>query len=246
MDALYLDIGNTTLKLASPDKRGWNILWSQRLGVNFESFITLLNEHKEKGGGVIYMSSVRKDITLKIKTAASDIDIQVLSPSQIPKTRIHYSTTQTLGLDRFLVCLGAFHLSKRSSVIVIDTGSACTVDFMDKRGTFQGGVIMPGIEILRKSIQRYLPELPQVDAKLPADWPGKSTKESLQWGVYGMFSGAIKNWIRKYRSMDRDAKVFITGGNSEDLQELLADTQIVRNRYLQFEGMKIFAEEVKS
>lgn len=244
MNALYLDIGNTSLKLASQGEAGWEVLWHEPLGVNLGSFVDLINRHAEDGMNVIYTSSVRKDITRKIREAAPDINFQVLSASQIPDYKINYSTVQTLGLDRFLGCLGAFHISNNHAVIVIDTGSACTVDFMDESGVYQGGVIMPGLDLLKKSIRRYLPELPDVDSVIPENWPGKSTQDSLRWGVNGMFRAAIESWIVKFKELDGDARIFITGGNSSDLKRLLANTEYIRHANLLFEGMKIFVDKI--
>jgi type III pantothenate kinase len=244
MNALYLDIGNTSLKLASPGEAGWEVLWHEPFGVNFESFVALINRHAEGGMSVIHISSVRKDITRKIREAAPGIDFQVLSATQIPDHKINYSTVQTLGLDRFLGCLGAYHISNNHAVIVIDTGSACTVDFMDDSGVYQGGVIMPGLDLLKKSIRRYLPELPAVDSIIPENWPGKSTQDSLRWGVNGMLRAAIESWIVKFKELDGNARTFLTGGNSSDLQRLLANTECIRHANLQFEGMKIFVDEI--
>jgi len=245
MNALYLDIGNTSLKLAVPEEDGWKVLWHQRFENDFVSFIDLLNESSDSEKNVVYTSSVRKDITRKVEEAVPGLHIQVLSASQIPKQFINYSTIHTLGLDRFLGCLGAFKVSNKSGVIVIDTGSACTVDFMDKDGIYQGGVIMPGMDILKKSIRRYLPELPDVDSTVPDTWPGKSTQDSLRLGVNGMFGLAIESWIGKFQMMDDNAVVFITGGNSMEIQLLLNDTECTHHVNLQFEGMKEFVEKMK-
>jgi len=245
MDALYLDIGNTSLKLAVPEEDGWKVLWHQRFENDIETFSELLKKSFDSGTGVVYTSSVRKDITRKVEEATPGLNIQVLTTSQIPEQFINYSTIHTLGLDRFLGCLGAYKLSNKCGVVVIDTGSACTVDFMDKDGIYQGGVIMPGMDILKKSIRRYLPELPDVDSTMPDTWPGKSTQDSLRLGVNGMFSTAIESWIVKFKSMDDDAAIFITGGNSREIQLLLTEMECTHHENLQFEGMKVFVENME-
>src|SRR6056297_4057538 len=79
MDALYLDIGNTSLKLAVPEEDGWKVLWHQRFENDFIAFTDLLKESSVKGTGIIYTSSVRKDITRKIEEAVPGLNIQVLS-----------------------------------------------------------------------------------------------------------------------------------------------------------------------
>jgi|GEM_PF-473693 len=246
MKAYYLDIGNTSLKLAFPAESGWEVLWHQRYDGNLDDFLAFMNDKAAEDSYHIYISSVRKDITQKLRDGASNLTIKVLSTSQIPGHLLNYSTVKTLGMDRFLGCLGAYH-KKEKSVIVIDTGSACTVDFMDNSGVYQGGVIMPGIDIFKKSMRRYLPELPDVWPDIPDEWPGKSTQESLQWGVNGMVKVAIEKWIYKYRAIDEKAEVFITGGNSEYVQKLLMpDTEIIHRTELHFDGMNMFVDKILS
>lgn len=244
MKAFYLDIGNTSLRMAEIIENGWDVIWHQRYGDELESFLGLLKERTGVEPHIIYVSSVRKDIIRKLQVAAPDLVLQVLSTTQIPDYLINYSTVESLGIDRFLGCLGAYNLTK-GAVIVIDTGSACTVDFMDEVGVYQGGVIMPGIDILKKSVRRYLPELPEVEAKVPYSWPGKSTQESLQWGVNGAFKVAIESWVQKYKLLNGEADVFITGGNSADVQKLLKPETLTNYQpELQFEGMKAFVQGI--
>jgi type III pantothenate kinase len=246
MKAYYLDIGNTSLRLAVPTENSWIVLWHQRHGDSFDKFLAMLSERSGDESYMIYVSSVRKDITRKLQESAPEVIIRELSTKQVPGHLLNYSTVQTLGIDRFLGCLGAHH-KEETSVVVIDTGSACTVDFMDDAGVYQGGVIMPGIDILKKSMRRYLPELPDIQTNIPDVWPGKSTQESLQWGLNGAFKAAIEHWVHKYQMADKNAQVFITGGNSADVKKLLMpDTKLNHHPELHFEGMKVFVEEILS
>lgn len=217
--------------------------WHKHFEKNVDSFAKLLRELTDENKKIMYISSVRKDITRRVMEAAPGMNFQILSTSGVPTQLINYSTVDTLGIDRFLVCYGAFHISKGNAVIVIDTGSACTVDFMDETGVYQGGVIMPGLEILNQSVRRYLPELPGVDTNIPGSWPGKSTKDSLRWGINGMFSLAIERWISKFKALNEDAVIFITGGNAGTVQQLPGVPDCIHDANLLFEGMKIMVEK---
>jgi type III pantothenate kinase len=96
-----------------------------------------------------------------------------------------------------LVCLAAWKETGGEDVIVIDAGSACTVDLMTKKGVFKGGIIMPGIQIIKHSMRTRLPELPEVPDSIPNEWPGKSTAECIAWGVNGGFLLAIRGFIER-------------------------------------------------
>jgi type III pantothenate kinase len=143
---------------------------------------------------------------------------------------LDYKTPNTLGLDRFLVCLAAWKESGEDNTIVVDAGSACTVDMMTKRGVYRGGVIMPGLPIIRHAMREKLPELPEVAESIPDEWPGKSTTECIEWGVNGGLMMAIHGFIDKYRNMVEEPSVYITGGNARKLLEWMGEKESMNYR----------------
>ncbi len=164
---------------------------------------------------------------------------------------LDYKTPQTLGLDRFLVCLAAWKESDKENVIVIDAGSACTVDLMSDEGIFKGGIIMPGLQILKDSMKDRLPELPEAPDSIPEEWPGKSTVECIEWGVNGGFLLAIKGFIERYKTCVSDPKIYVTGGNGRQIVNWMRDEQtLIYRKDLIWHGLeefkKIIAEKEAS
>lgn len=243
MNSIYLDIGNSYLKLAAEQEEEWIIL--------FKSSLTQLNELSEfinKLAGVteIIISSVRDDVTQLLISRLPGITVTLLNRNAIPTAMLHYDSPETLGVDRFITCYAAIQISQ-SDAIVIDAGSACTIDFMTADGVFQGGVIMPGLGILSDAISAKLPELPVTELKLPAEWPGKSTEKSIQWGAYGGFIYAVERFLRKYQQMHPDAGIFLTGGDTDFLyQNLKREFELHVRNFLLFEGMRDFSRLMKS
>lgn len=236
MSPLYLDIGNSFLKLAKPNGNDWKILFDGELN-RFDELCAFIGSSTNSER--IILSSVRKDVTEKLRTKLSGLTIYEFSTSDIPAKMLDYKTPHTLGLDRFLVCLGAWKESRDSDIIVVDAGSACTVDLMTKEGVYRGGVIMPGLQIIRQAMKLRLPELPGVSESIPEEWPGKSTTECIEWGVNGGVMMAIRGFIEKYRSMVEKPSIYFTGGNAKKLMEWTDENESIQYRKnLIWEGLE--------
>jgi type III pantothenate kinase len=237
MNPLYLDIGNSNLKLAGESRGEWKIV--------FEGAISSVNNlvyqlQKGENFSEIIVSSVREDVANQLKKSDLQQNVSIIRVDDIPQKYLNYDTPETLGLDRFFSCLGAAALSKKN-VIVVDAGTACTVDFMTSDKVFEGGVILPGLRITQQAMKNELPELPVPDENIPDLWPGKSTVECIQWGLYGGFIAAIQSYIGRYKAEYRDVSLYITGGEAGIIQTLLgSELELIHHKFLVFEGMKEF------
>lgn len=224
------------MKLAERNGTDWQVLFDGELNRIIDlSSIIKSRKKREK----IIISSVRKDVTKTLRQTLSDHVIQEFTTSDIPAKMLDYKTPRTLGLDRFLVSLAAWKDSGKKNVIVIDAGSACTVDFMTKSGVYRGGIIMPGLQILKQTMKNKLPELPQASDSIPDHWPGKSTIECIEWGVNGGFVMAIQGFIQKYRSMAGKPEIYITGGNAKQIIDWMkAEENLHHNKNLLWDGLE--------
>src|SRR5690349_10922792 len=72
------------------------------------------------------------------------------------------SDDSTVGQDRLLNAIGAFSRAKQAC-IVIDAGTAITVDFVDGEGVFQGGAIAPGVNLMLRALHEHTAALPMID-----------------------------------------------------------------------------------
>lgn len=240
MKIYYADIGNSRIKLAEKKNGEW-ILLAQCTHDEIEKPL------KELISGVdslkIVTTSVRTDIFKRLEAKFGSHYFERISRDQIPKGMMDYMTPETLGLDRFLVAAGAYR-RVNNCVIVIDAGTAITVDFMNKDGIYSGGVIMPGITVLQRAMAMALPELPSPSFILPDTWPGKSTGTSVDWGTAGLLSHSIRGYIEAYqRRKSNEASVVLTGGDAELVSRLL--TENIRFEiapFLLFEGMDALRE----
>lgn len=239
---LFLDVGNSSIKAAYIRKGEWVNL--HPAGVkNAADFVNWLKKESPAFEELI-IASVRKDLSKALEASLKSYKVRELRISDVPSFRIDYKTPETLGVDRYLGCLGA-SLHAASGVVVIDAGSACTIDYMSPDGVYRGGVIMPGLESLIDIFKDKAPELPPIEVKIPAGWPAKSTQESLQWGQIGFFMDGIKAALRRHKEQFSNYDLYLTGGSANDLYPLLGEGAILRPN-LVFEGMLELLREIES
>lgn len=235
---LYLDIGNSTIKAGYREGLKWKRPEAGRVH-NAETLLDWINEHRSRFQFIV-ISSVVPKVTRAVTDKLQNRRVRVLSVDDIPGDLINYKTPETLGIDRFFACYGAV-AHTRKPVVVIDAGTACTLDYMSADSAYQGGIILPGIGILEKSVKEYAPNLPEVERAVPEEWPGRSTRESLQWGLAGMMRNSILVYLEKYASAYGDYELVLTGGDAGWMDSLLDQPAKVRPM-LVFEGMQRYLE----
>lgn len=243
MATLFLDIGNSHIKLAEKQGVTWEVVFKAS-NSSLEGLTEVVEEYPDIN--LMVVCSVREDALKKILDVLSFINVKVLTSSLIDSVSLDYETPDTLGMDRFLTCYGAVSVTDHD-VICVDAGTACTVDWMTNEGIYRGGVIMPGLKLFHEMMERKLPELPSVDYYIPTQWPGKSTKQSVQWGTSGSYLAAIDGFIRKYLEIiEGDTDLFLTGGDSLYLSENLDSSLKVHHRpHLLFDGMEMFWKDLE-
>lgn len=147
-----------------------------------------------------------------------------------------YFTPDTLGIDRYLACLGAWSRDEATPVVVSDAGTACTIDAMDAGGVYHGGVIMPGLQMLIETLGGGADGLFPVSPRLPDHWPPGSTTAALQAGTAGSYLAAWEAHVRRTRDLFPDARVWLTGGDADFLEQSTY-IECLRDDFLVFEGM---------
>jgi len=231
---LYLDVGNSSIKGAYKEGMNWKAPLAQK-GLTAAELVTWINEHPESFTDVV-VSSVRKDVREAIHESLGTVNVKELTVHDIPHELLDYETPETLGIDRFLACYGATEQTT-NSVVVIDAGTAITIDFMDQDDVYHGGLIAPGISSYAEMLSQKAPALPQVEMEIPQTWPGKSTIDSLKWGQAGFIRMAIEATLTKYEIEFGPFDLFFTGGDGATVQSLIS-AEGKQRPFLVFEGME--------
>ncbi|NCP84424.1 MAG: type III pantothenate kinase [Bacteroidetes bacterium] len=235
-----LDIGNSRAKLSSYK----NSIWKYCLTIQRKDYSKLGNFIKEKvleQDFLIWTSVVEQGSEIIRKE--KEITQVELNRSLIDLETISYATPSTLGLDRYFACLGARVQSKTSSCIVIDAGTALTIDLMNKEDVYEGGVISPGLQLWETGLKEHAPALPNVVREIPKNWPPKSTSDALKWGISGGFVVLIESMIEKWNRDYPDTKLFSTGGDGEWVSQQIPNCTF--DRFLVEKGCFEFWENQK-
>ncbi len=122
-----------------------------------------------------------------------------------------------VGLDRLLGAFAAWRRVGRACV-VIDCGTATTVNVVSAKGVFLGGAIFPGPAVLARALARGTAQLPEVAPGPAASAVGKSTEEAIRAGAWFGWQGGVLALLGAALSeVGDDAPVFLTGGDRDAL-----------------------------
>lgn len=132
-----------------------------------------------------------------------------------------YRKPASLGVDRWLATLAAWH-TVRGPLVVVSAGTACTVDLVGGDGQHHGGYIAPGLGLLGKALEQRT-----ADVRVPHGFseralaPGRTTASAVHAGTMTMLLGYVETALADFRT-HHDATVFVTGGDAGWLADALA------------------------
>jgi len=150
-----------------------------------------------------------------IEWVGRDLDIPIKNLTQNPAET---------GVDRLLNVAAAFEQFKRACV-VIDMGTAITIDACNDEGAFEGGAIAPGLRMMLDALHEKTAKLPRVEFAIPPTPFGRNTTEAIQQGVYHGVRGLIKEVVENYATaFGFWPEVIATGG---DAQQVLGNWDVV-------------------
>ena len=125
---------------------------------------------------------------------------------------------EKVGMDRLLNAVAVNQSrQKENAAIIIDSGTATTIDLIDAQGTFVGGAILPGFELSARALNRYTSLLPLINMKeMIGQTPaivGKETRGAVCSGLHWGQIGAVKEIVsRMEASLKQSTMLFLTGG----------------------------------
>ncbi len=124
------------------------------------------------------------------------------------------------GVDRLLGAAAAYRVLKQACVIV-DCGTAVTVDFVDGEGTYHGGAIAPGAQMQLDALHRGTAALPAIQFTAPMDEPfGRNTEQAMLQGVTNGIRGLVQRLVEQYaEAQGAFPMVVATGGDAALLLE---------------------------
>lgn len=123
-----------------------------------------------------------------------------------------YAKPATLGVDRWLGLLAA-HSQLSAAALIVDAGTAMTLDMLDAKGLHQGGLIVPGLRMLRRSLHSntaLLPVSEGSDCQL-----GQNTQQAIAAGTLLALISVLESTYRRQLALYPSLTCVITGGDAE-------------------------------
>ena len=205
---LFVDIGNSAVK--------WRTLESEVFSQSVEKF----SEKSLPDNQSVWLSAVaHPQIVEAINLKFSNVKV-VKSLSNFGPLTIAYKEPLDLGSDRFLAMLGALKHFPNRNLLIIDIGSALTIDIINDSGEHQGGLIMPGLDALRGSFPKFATN----SHNLNSSSLKSNTDEAWLSGTHAMFISSIKEQITGFETEQPEGIVTLTGGSVKSLISELPET----------------------
>jgi type III pantothenate kinase len=182
----------------------------------------LTSEARDAGDAPIVLASVNDPAAKPLADALKAADAKVLRIGRDILIRLTHSLDDatTLGIDRQLNALAGFAIAK-GACILIDCGTAVTIDFVDGEGVFHGGAIAPGAGMMLRALHEFTAALPLVEFAPPdpARGPfGKDTTHAMLQGAAASIRGMAHLLIDRYAEFyEAYPRVIATGGDAEAL-----------------------------
>ncbi len=152
---------------------------------------------------------------------------------------------ERLGSDRAVTAIAAIE-KYGGPLIVLDFGTATTVDAIDADGRYLGGTIGTGLRLCMDALVSQTAMLPRVELNMPAKIIGTSTLEQLQGGVVAGYVGNIEYLISKMKAEmgTPNCKVIATGGLSKLISQHTQMIEIVDSK-LTLDGLRLIYSRIK-
>jgi type III pantothenate kinase len=143
-----------------------------------------------------------------------------------------YRQPRRMGVDRWVALVGAWD-EFRSASLVVDAGTAVTLDAIDQNGTHLGGQIIAGVEMMMRALSTSTSEIPAVR---PASGKGgagldmfaASTADAVREGARNAIAGAVDRAFRGLQSGACDPVLVLTGGDASRILSALGETPLHR------------------
>jgi type III pantothenate kinase len=237
MAVLAIDIGNSRIKWGLHDGTRWidmgAIDHAQRAA------LAAAWSHLPAGCKVIASSVSDPGIARDVGAMLAAKTIRWIESRRVEAgVRNLYAVPSQLGPDRWAALIGARAIHQ-GTCVVICAGTAVTVDALTAEGDFLGGLIMPGLSLMRAALARDTARLaPETGAY--ADFPG-TTADAIASGAIDAIAGAVERFERRLRArVGGPVALVATGGAVGALQPHLAPAaRVVENLVL--EGLLIIA-----
>lgn len=143
-----------------------------------------------------------------------------------------YRQPRRMGVDRWVAMIGAWS-ELESACLIVDAGTAVTIDALDDDGQHLGGQILPGVALMANALAEETSDIPKIGRRsagfaMDMDIFSDNTAKAVASGTQSAVIGAIERAIGVLRSNDYDATIILTGGDAARILKTLDETPLHR------------------
>ncbi|MGI9461566.1 MAG: type III pantothenate kinase [Alphaproteobacteria bacterium] len=209
MDITLITIGNSHVRFCQSNGKKFSHAKKIKTHILKKPSCFGLPHHTKK----ILALSVVPNATKLLQQFAKkhQIDLQIFESRHYPYPN-HTEKPKAVGGDRLLAALGAKKLAYQPPFIIVDVGTAITINFFDKNFGLEGGLILPSYHLMIESLHQQTAQLPKPTSQknLNDIWIGKTTEQAMQKGCEAMFENMMAQLHKKAKTDRR--QLITTGG----------------------------------
>lgn len=250
---LVIDVGNTNIVVGVFDGDNLKFSWRIRTERNTtEDEFSFLVSGLFARSGITFEQIQKTVISCVVPPMVTILDKfgckylgrapHWIDAKSYPGLPLLVNNPREVGADRIVNAVGAYH-RYRTSLIIIDFGTATTFDAISGQGEYLGGAISPGIGISAEALFSHASKLPRVEIFTPpAVVVGKDTISCIQSGIIFGYAGLVDGIVARMKTeMQSAPKVIATGGLAPLIKDVTATIEEVAPD-LTLQGLRIIGE----
>lgn len=243
-----IDVGNTNTVVGIFDgdrlAQHWRLISKERtadeLGVYLLTLLGTAGISPSAIEGAILASVVPPVDAAFVEGVRRYFDVECLrvSPSLDLGIRVEYGVPHEVGADR-LVNAVAGMTRYGAPLVIVDFGTAITVDVVSADGAYLGGAIAPGLVTSMSALFGKTAKLPKVGLEAPGTAIGKNTMDSIKAGVIYGNAGLVDSLVERiWKELGNETQVVATGGHAQVIAEHSRTIRTV-DPWLTLDGLKM-------
>lgn len=222
---MVIDVGNTRTKWAQVQADG--SLTDMQVCTNTTLATSELKKALTKVDKVVIANVAGEAIAQQLTAMVSDQVTVVFPAAQAEACEVinSYDQKEALGIDRWAAVIAAWQMNKQPT-IVVNAGTAITIDALSKdnvtkKGIFMGGCILPGLQLMYRALTDSTAKLASTSDGVVTMFP-KNTQDAIQTGCMNAVVGAV---VLQMKQLEKHyaflPKIVISGGDAVKIAEAL-------------------------
>jgi type III pantothenate kinase len=249
---LAIDIGNTNIVLGLYQAKKLITHWrlatqaertADEYGVVISQLIDYAGYRCDQISAIVVSCVVPPMLTTTQELAEKFFKLEplIVGPGIKTGMPILYENPKDVGADRIVNGIAAYE-KYHDTCIIVDFGTATTIDLISKKGEYVGGAIAPGLSISLEALIQRASKLPRIEVVKPKEVVGRNTINSIQAGIFYGYVGLVDGIVKRIQDEFRvRAKVVATGGLAPLVaSECSSITEV--DEFLTLEGLRIIHE----